>query len=147
MRHGDLDNTPVPRLLVVFENGIGYLPDDRRDEWRSLSQAGDWDGVARLFDLDPLMLRKITDLTHRFSVNIDVVTYCGPPAFADALARLFDVECVPVRIVTASNPERTARLTSYQPDIARIYDGNEAHRRAYGPKGVYLTSHQQLGGR
>lgn len=146
MRGNDLGNTPVPRLVIVFENAIGYLPDDRREEWRRLSRARQWDDVARLFVLDPMMLRKITDLTHRFSVSVDVVTYCGPESFAEALARLLDRENVPVRIVFSSTPERMSRATSYEPDIAAIYDGNEAHRLVYGRRGVYLTHHNQLGG-
>lgn len=146
MRGGDLDNSPVPRLVVVFENALGYLPDQRRGRWRELKTARDWDGLARLFDLDQMMLRKITDLTYRFSVSVDVVTYCGPEAFAEALARLLDRENVPVRIVFSSTPERMARRTSYEPDIIGIYDANEQHSMAYGPKGVYLTWYQQLGG-
>jgi hypothetical protein len=146
MRHGDLDNTPVPRIVVVWENALGYLPEDRRDQWRELSRAGDWDAVARLFVLDQLMLRKITDLTYRFSVSIDIVTYCGPEAFAEALARLLDRENVPVRIVFASQPERMARATSFEPDIMAVYDANPEHALVYGRKGVHLTSFRQLGG-
>lgn len=146
MKGNDLSNNPVPRIIIVFENALGFLPDDRRDTWRDLARDGRWDDVARLFELDPIMLRKIVDLTHRFSVSIDVVTYCGPEEFARALERLFDYENVPVRIVTASTPERVARKTSYEPDIITIYDGNPEHGLAYGPKGVYLTDHRQLGG-
>lgn len=146
LRGNDLANTAVPRLIIVFENALGYLPENRRAEWRKLSKAGKWDDVARLFDLDQIMLRKITWMTHRYSLSIDVVTYCGPAAFARALERLFDHENVPIRIVQASTPERLARRTSYEPDIAAIYDGNPHHQLVYGKKGVYLTDHRQLGG-
>lgn len=146
MRNGDLDNTPVPRVVIVFENAIGFLPDDRRDDWRQLSRGRQWDAVARLFVLDPMMLRKITDLSWRFSVNIDVVTYCGPEGFAEALARLFDRENVHVRVVFSSTPERMARTTSYEPDIMAVYDANAEHALVYGRKGVHLTSFRQLGG-
>ena len=146
MRGNDLGNTPVPRLVVVFENGIGYLPDDRRDQWRELKAARDWDGMARLFELDQMMLRKITDLTYRFSVSVDVVTYCGPEPFAEALARVLDRENVPVRIVFSSTPERMARRTSYEPDIVAVYDANPGHVLAYGRKGVRLEDYRQLGG-
>ena len=146
MRGGDLGNTPVPRIVIVFENAIGYLPDDRREEWRALSKAGKWHAVARLFELDQIMLRKISDLTFRFDVSVDVVTYCGPSGFARALERLFERENVPVRIVTATTPERMARRTSFEPDIQAIYDANAEHRMVYGPKGVYLADYRQLGG-
>ena len=146
MRGNDLGNTPVPRIVVVFENAIGYLPEEKRAEWRRLSRARQWDDVARLFVLDQMMLRKITDLTYRFSVSVDVVTYCGPEEFAEALARLLDRENVPVRIVFASTPERMARTTSYEPDIRAVYDANPENALVYGRKGVHLTSFHQLGG-
>jgi hypothetical protein len=146
MRNGDLANTAVPRIIIVFENAIGYLPESRRAEWRRLSRKNRWDDVASLFDLDQIMLRKMNDLARRFSVHIDVVTYCGPEAFARALERVFERENVLVRIVTASTPERVARRTSYESDIVSIYDANQAHRLVYGPKGVYLTDYRQLGG-
>lgn len=146
MQHGNLSSRAVPRIVVVFENAIGFLHEDRRAEWRKLSKAGKWDDVAELFELDHIMLRKITWLAFHKSMTIDVVTFCGPAAFARALERLFDREHVPVSIVQASHPERLARRTSFEPDIVAIYDANEQHRFVYGPKGVYLTDHRQLAG-
>ena len=146
MRGNDLDNIPVPRVVIVFENAIGYLPDAVRGEWRKLARQGKWDAVAGLFELDQIMLRKISDLTFRFDVSIDVVTYCGPEAFARALERLFERENVPVRIVQATTPERMARRTSFEPDIRAIYDANREHAMVYGPKGVVLEDYRQLGG-
>lgn len=146
MKGNDLSNAAVPRIVIVFENSIGTLPDSRRPEWRKLSRKGKWDAVAGLFDLDQMMLRKITDLARRYSVTVDVVTYCGPAEFADALARLFAVQHVPVSVVQASTPEIMARRTSYEHDIARVYDGNPEHAMVYGRKGEYLEDYRQLGG-
>lgn len=146
MKGNDLANTAVPRVVVIFENGLGYLPDDRRVKWRKLARAGRWDDVAALFELDQIMLRKITWLTYHRSMTIDVATFCGPAEFARALERLLDRENVPVRIVTATTPERLARRTSYESDIVAIYDGNPGHVFVYGPKGVYLDDHRTLGG-
>lgn len=146
MRGNDLSNNPVPRVVIVFENALGALPDSRRAKWRELSRKGKWDDVARLFELDDIMLRKITWLTHRYSMSIDVATFCGPEEWARALERLFDRESVPIRIVYATTPERLARKTSFEPDIVTIYDANPEHRMVYGPKGVYLSDHRQLGG-
>lgn len=145
MQGGNLANDPVPRLVIVFENGLGFLPDSNRDAWRKAARRERWRDALACFELDPLMLRMVVDLTYRFSVSIDVVTYCGPDQFAVELAGLLDRENVPVRVVTASSPEQVARSLAYQPDVVRIYDGNEGHAWAYGRKGVYLTSHTQLG--
>jgi hypothetical protein len=145
MKHGDLSSAPVPRFVVVFENGIGTLPDSRRAQWRKLARKGRWDDVAALFDLSPMMLRKITDLTFRHNVSVDVVTYCGPVDFAAALARRFDAEHVPVRIVQASTPDRMARRTSFEPDIVAVYDGNPEHAMVYGRKGKPLQHWSDIG--
>lgn len=144
MQHGDLSSAPVPRHVIVWENAIGFLPDESRAQWRKLSKAGRWDDVAGLFVLDQMMLRAINDMTHRFGAQVDVVTYCGPQAFARALERLFDREHVPVRITFASTPERMARRIAYEADIVSVYDGNPGHGLVYGPKGVYLQHHRQL---
>lgn len=144
MEHGNLANRAAPRIIVVWENALGYLPDEHRAEWRRLSKAGQWDDVVSLFELDQLMLRKIAWLVHRKGVTIDVATFCGPDAFARALERLFDREHVPVSIVQATNPERLARRTSFEHDIVSIYDGNAEHRLVYGSKGRYLSSPSDL---
>ena len=99
----------------MFENALGYLPDSARPQWRKLARRGKWDDAARLFDLDPLMMRQVAWLTHAKSMSIDVVTYCGPADFAAALARRFDDENLPVRRVFSSTAERMARTTSYEP--------------------------------
>ena len=109
MQGNDLSNTPVPRLVIVFENGLGYLMDKDRPQWKKLARRRKWDDVAALFRLEPMMMRQIAWLTHRKGMSIDVVTYCGPPDFADALARRFDTENLPVRRVFASTPDRMAR--------------------------------------
>ena len=146
MRNGDLDNTPVGRICIVFENAIGYLPEKNRAAWRKHARKGNWDDALDLFDLDPIMLRKITDLTFRLDISVDVVTYCGPAAFARALERMFERENVPVRIVQSTTVERMARRTSFEPDIAAIFDANPEHALAYGRKGVMLEDYWQLGG-
>lgn len=146
MQGGNLSNATVPRIVLVFENALGFLADDKRADWYRLVKRGRWQDAAHLWDLNDLMLRKIVDLTIRHSVSIDVVTYCGPQEFVDELTRIFDGEDLPVRRVTCSTPERMARRLSFAPDIVAVYDANPGHQLVYGPKGVYLTSVHQLGG-
>ena len=146
IKGNDLSNAPVPRICIVFENALGYLPDSARPQWRKLARRGKWDDAARLFELDALMMRQVARLTHLSSMSIDVVTYCGPADFAAALARRFDEENLPVRRVFSSTAERMARTTSYEPDIVAVYDANPGHAMAYGRKGVHLEHFSQLGG-
>ena len=138
-------NAPVPRVVLVFENALGYLPDAARPRWRKLSRRGKWDDAARLFELDVLMMRQVARLTHLSSMSVDVVTYCGPADFARALSDRFDEENLPVRRVFSSTAERMARTTSYEPDIVAVYDANPGHAMVYGRKGTVLTHHSQLG--
>ncbi len=145
MQGNNLSSAPVPRIVVCFENALGYLPDDKRKQWRKLARRRKWDDMAGLFQLNHMMMRQVAWLTHRRSMSIDVVTYCGPEAFAEALARRFDAENLPVRRVFSSTPERMARTTSFEPDIVAVYDANPEHALVYGPKGKILTHHAQLG--
>ena len=119
----------------MFENALGYLPDSARPQWRKLARRGKWDDAARLFELDPLMMRQVAWLTHAKSMWIDVVTYCGPADFAAALARRFDEENLPVRRVFSSTAERMARTTSYEPDIVAVYDGQPRACARVWPQG------------
>lgn len=146
MQGGNLSNSTIPRIVLVFENALGYLPEDSRANWFKLTKRGRWHDAAHLWVLDDLMMTQIMYLTVKHSLSIDVVTYCGPQEFVDELIRRFDDEALPVRRVTCSTPERMARRLSFAPDIVAVYDANPGHQMVYGPKGVYLTSVHQLGG-
>jgi hypothetical protein len=145
MQNGDLSNVVVPRIVLVFEGALGFLPEDKVERYNALGSAGRWYDAAHLWDFDDLMMKKILDLTYRQAVELEVVTYAGPQEFADELEERFSFEGLPIRRTVATQPDIMARRVSYAPDIAYIYDANRETAFMYGKKGRYLQAVHQLG--
>jgi hypothetical protein len=145
MLNGNLSNAVVPRLVLVFEGALGFLPEEKVQEYNLLGTIGKWGDAVACWDFRDLMCRKIWDVTYRLSFQLEVVTYVGPKEFADALQARFDEESLPVSRTVASTPERMARRLAYAPDIAMVYDANRQHAFTYGSKGRYLRSVHELG--
>jgi hypothetical protein len=136
VQHGNLSNVVVPRLVVVYEGALGFLPEDRVDRYNA----------ARLWDFDDLMMRKIIDVTYaRASYQVELVTYAGPDEFAAEVYERCGEEGLPVSRVTSSTAEVMARRLAYAQDIACVYDANRETAYMYGQKGRLLTSVHQLG--
>jgi hypothetical protein len=146
VQHGNLSNVVVPRLVVVYEGALGFLPEDRVDRYNALGSAGRWYDAARLWDFDDLMMRKIIDVTYaRASYQVELVTYAGPDEFAAEVYERCGEEGLPVSRVTSSTAEVMARRLAYAQDIACVYDANRETAYMYGQKGRLLTSVHQLG--
>lgn len=145
MKNGDLSNVVVPRLVLVFEGALGFLPADRMLEYNTLGSRGDWWRAARCWDLNELMMQKIWDVVFRQSFQLEVVTYAGPDELAEALQVRFDEENLPISRTLASTPARMARRLAYAPDIAAVYDADRDNAFKYGGKGRLLTSVHLLG--
>lgn len=145
MQHGDLSNVVTPRIVLVFEGALGFLPEDKVERYNALGSADRWYDAAHLWDFNQLMMKKILDLTYRQAVEIEIITYAGPQAFADELEERFGHEGLPIRRTLASAPDIMARRVSYAPDIAFIYDANRETAYMYGKKGRYLRAVHQLG--
>ena len=144
MLHGDLDNKPSPRLVVVFEGAIGILSRENKKHFdKAVSKDRWWDAI-NCFELNDLTVRKLIDLTWRENFNVNVVTWMGKDA-AMAIQELMDEENIPVRGCFASTPTRLARDLSYNPDILAVYDPDPDHRFTFGSKGIVLIDPLQLG--
>jgi hypothetical protein len=147
--NGDLSNKVVPRLCLVFEGALGFLPPGRLTEFnRTVSRSG-WYAGWLLWDLNDLMCRKIWDVTYRQSFQLEIVTYVPPDDVAaeaaQGLAQALDDEGLPISRVVASTPARMARRLAYAPDIACVYDADPQHAFTYGGKGKLLRSVHELG--
>ena len=145
MLHGNLSADVQPRLLIVFEGILGFLPPGRLAEYNQLGSAGRWDRAMGLWDLNGICMQKIVDLAIRKNQQIEIVTYVAPPEGAEALSRRFDEENLPVSRVIASTPQRTARRLPYAPDVACVYDVDARNVMMYGSRGRHITNVHQLG--
>jgi hypothetical protein len=143
MHKGDLSNEVIPRILLVFEGAVGYLPDERKKAFDKAMSKRHWDDAVALWELNDLMLRKIWDIMFRQHRDLDIITYLGKE-FADMLAARLDEEDVPVRSVWATTPAILARKIALMPDVAAIYDPDPEHQFTYGSKGRVLQSVHDL---
>jgi hypothetical protein len=145
LKGNDLSNVVTPRLVLVFEGALGFLPEARVRDFNYHGSRGNWRLAWQEWELDDLAMRKIWDVTFRQSFQLEVVTYVAPEEGAPALAERLEEESLPITRVTASTPARMARRLAYAPDVAYVYDANRENAFKYGSRGGYLRSIHQLG--
>lgn len=146
MKSNDLSGTSAPRIIILFEGIIGFLTPEGEAAFEKYVEAENWFSAAKCWSLNDLALAKLSDLCKRLSVNVEIATFEGPQEFADALEFILaDLECIPVRRVIASTPQRTARRATFAIDIISVYDPDPVRSMAYGGKGRHLTSVHQIG--
>lgn len=144
MKGGDLDNAVVPRIILVFEGALGFLPDSAVKDYEKAVKKQRWDDAIALWEFDEHMMRKIWDLTYRKSVTVEIVTFISQP-FADVLAARLDEEDMPIRRVWYSTPARLSRQLAHMIDVSTVYDPDETHMFTYGAKGRVINDPNQLG--
>lgn len=138
MQHGDIDNTPPQRLLVVFEGLIGLresgdAPARRRS--RLLRRA-----EARLrpedFTVNPGARDAIWRETHHTGWHVDVLTFLGD-AFAYELAEWLPGQMVHAPVISRT-PEALARELAHRGDILAVYSPVARHILTFGHVGRHL---------
>lgn len=144
MQKGDLSHDIVPRILLVFEGAVAFLPDDKRKAFDKAYRKQRWTDALALWELNELMLRKIWDITFRKSLTVELVTFLGQ-GMADVLAARMDEEDMPIARVWATTPGQLSRRLAYMPNVSVVYDPDENHVFTYGSKGKVITDVNQLG--
>lgn len=143
VQNGDLSNQVAPRIIIVFDGAVGWIPEDKKKDFARLVSKNRWhDAFESCLRVNETMFRKILDLAWRKNVNIHMVTWMGDEA-ATEIENL--MEMVPVRGCFSSTPEILARMLPYNPDVVAIYDPDPGHVFTYGSTGVLLEKPEQLG--
>lgn len=143
MEKGDLSNEVTPKVLLVFEGAVAFLPAERQKTYDKLIKRNHWGLACGMWELNEMMLRKIWDVMFRQGRDIEIITYISQE-FADAIAARLDEEDVPVRRVWYTTPAILSRKIALMPDVAAVYDPDPAHQFTYGGKGRVLTSPHDL---
>lgn len=144
MKNGDLSNVVAPRIIVVYEGAVAYLPEDRVKDYEKALKKNNWHEIVNLFRFNSQMLDRILYLTWKKNYNISIVTWF-PQEMASAIEdKLADLS-IPVRSVFSSEPDDLARLLPYNPDVVCVYDPVPEHILKYGSKGFVLTDPNQIG--
>lgn len=142
MEHGDLSNKVSPRLLLVFENALGWCTDKTKCEKELKRQH--WEKSFGYWTWNELMLRQILWLFHKKDVRTEVVTFMGE-GFADCIKFELDALDIPVHRVWSTTPESLGRQIAYMPDLACVYDPEPSRWLMYGSKGRFIEHANQLG--
>ncbi len=142
MERGDLSNKVSPRILLIFENALGFCTDKNKHD--KAIKKKNWDRAVALWDFNEIMVRQILWLFHKKDVRTELVTFY-PPDFADGLKIALDFMDLPIHRVWSSTPESLSRAIAYMPDLACVYDPEPTRWLTYGSKGRFLSSATQLG--
>lgn len=144
MQHGDLSNQPAPRIYVVFDEAIGKIKDEDRQEFMELTAGTEYYKAVNLVELNIPLLKKIQYLSMRKNMNVYLVTWMGQ-GMAEAIEAFMDDAYVPVRGCLSLTPGQLARMTAQDESVIGIYDPDPNHALTYGSKGVVLKDERQLG--
>lgn len=139
MLKGDLSNSVTPRLLIVFEGLVGYMPKAKERQYKFDLRLHAWEQAVRLFEVNEPMARQIVDATWRRDYAVDIVTFLGNWTMP-YLADLLDEWGLPVGNCWAEDPELLARRLSYAPEVAGVFHAFPDMRFTFGSKGYLLDS-------
>lgn len=139
MEKGDLSNEVVPRLLVVFEGLLGYLPDTTtRAKFAVECKFHRWKQALNCFVVNERMARLIVDAAWRYKYAVDVVTFLGEE-FDELLPPLLDDRWqLPIGNCWAEDPTVLARRLAYAPTIAGVFHAMPDLQHTFGSKGVLV---------
>lgn len=139
MEGGDISNEQSARLVIVFENLLGTLPNAAAvTRTKRLVSRGRWTEAVESFALNEALAARIWDVVWRLKYSVDVVTWISPE-FRDALEARIDREDLPVGHVLHDKPTTLARKLPYMPYVAAIYDPDPQHRFLFGSKTRILS--------
>lgn len=144
MQGNNLSNTVAPRLVVIFEGGMAYMPSENVDKFLEFKRKNKWWKVIECYQYFPAVIAQIERLNRNTNVNFEVCTWMGDDA-AEAIANDLDEMSLPIRSVWSSTPDELGRSLVWLPDIAYIYDPDPDHLLKYGKKGVLFKDANQLG--
>lgn len=138
MEKGDLSNEVVPRLVVVFEGLIGYLPDEEKRGFGLAVRVRRWKKALDHFRLNEKMARQIVDATWRRNYAIDVVTFLGEE-YDEFLPDLLERWGLPIANCWYEDPLVLARRLAYAPFIAGVFHAHPELNLTFGSKGILVN--------
>lgn len=139
MEKGDISNEVSPRLLLVFENLLGILPDKKAEaKAAAYLRIRQYKRACNVFQINEPLASRIWDVTWRLKYSVDVITWVNEK-FADEVRDRLDREDLPIAHVTYENPSAFARKIAHMPYVAAIYDPDPAHQFTFGGRGRVLS--------
>jgi hypothetical protein len=139
MLKGELSNEVPSRVLVVFENLLGLLPDTKTRALEKLARKRKkWEQAASYYQLNVPTSRGIRDLYRRHHYRVDVITFTDP-LFVPAIRNRLDSRNLLFGDVHYYSQEELLSELTYDPWILSVLDPDPSHVLTYGSKGRYTT--------
>lgn len=143
MRKGELSSERLPRVLVIFENLVGVLPDAKTRTLEALARKRKkWEVAAGYYKISSPTTRGMRDLYWRHGFRVDIVTFIDP-AFVPAIRDRMDSKNLLFGDVHyyENHIELMDDLT-YDQSILGVLDPDPTHALSYGSRGRYCSPEQ-----
>lgn len=142
MQKGELSNSVLPRVYVVFEGLLGILPDAKTRALESIARKRKkWETAAGYYQLNIPTSRGIRDLYRRHNFRVDVITFTDP-AFVSAIRNRLDSKNLLFGDVHYYDLEELLADLTYDPSVLMVLDPDPNHLLTYGSRGRYCSPDQ-----
>ena len=142
----DLDNTPVDRVIVIWDDLLGVRPKAEAEISapdpsdvpafellrKALIKLRSINASHARWRINPLAEAACNHLNWAADVGVEIVTF--DTEGQDEIERLLADSQVPYQDFYATTSEDLARNTAWRIDVQRIYTPNPEHRFRYGAR-------------
>ncbi len=142
MMKGELSNTVLPRVYIVFEGLVGIIPDTKSKALEALARKRkQWDKAVNQYKLNEPTKQGIRDVYFRYNFRVDILTFHGAD-FADAVRNKLDQKNLLFGDVVAYDEQELMHELIYDRSILAVLDPAEERMLRWGGKGKYCTPDQ-----
>lgn len=142
MMKGELSNTVLPRVYIVFEGLVGVLPDTKSKALEALHRKRkQWDKAANQYVLTPNTSQGMRDMYWRYNFRVDILTFHGAD-FADAVRDRLDQRNLLFGDVVSFEEQELLHELTYDRSILAVLDPAPERMLRWGSKGRHVTPDQ-----
>lgn len=136
MQGGDIDNAIPPRALVIFNDFLGAIPQNKLRHARVARRLHRWRDLVDLYDIDPRVRQYLHDLTWRRGVACDVVVIEESKSVRGLFVDRFNEMNLSIsRVFVAADAQEIRDAKAYMPEVLWILHGNSEWNMAFGSFG------------
>lgn len=142
MMKGELSNTVLPRVYIVFEGLVGVLPDTKSKALEALHRKRkQWDKAVNQYVLTPNTSQGMRDMYWRYNFRVDILTFHGAD-FADAVRDRLDQRNLLFGDVVSFEEQELLHELTYDRSILAVLDPAPERMLRWGSKGRHVTPDQ-----
>lgn len=137
MKGGDISNRSSPRVVIVWENLIGQLPEQKYGKEARLVARKKWERALDLWVTNEQILHLVLDGWVRRDLNFDVLC-THPLGFAKHLNQRLEREGFPFGHMYNHSLMEFDQQLAYLPNVIAVFHGEENRPFLFGGRGQYL---------